>query len=41
MSDYDEGNECPECGCTMMNGTDWCPVCGYGMDACEGGDDEE
>jgi len=31
MSDYDEGNNCPDCDCTMMNSVDICWVCGYGI----------
>jgi len=32
MSDWDEGNNCPMCECTMMNGTNVCFACGYNME---------
>jgi hypothetical protein len=32
MSDYSNGEMCPECDCSIMDGTDVCYACGWGMD---------
>ena len=37
MSSYDEGRLCPECDCSVMDGCDWCEVCGWMAD----GDDSD
>lgn len=41
MSDYDDGDMCPECGCSIMNGTSWCWACGWGVEESLGPEDED